>query len=172
MSDQYNAGGYGPPMPPDPGMTVQRTGPPPPPVTMAVRLMFIQAALSVLGLIVLFATKNSLKSAIRDNNPGYDSKQLDDAVNAGIAVGAVIGIIFIILYVLLALQVNKGKNWARIVTWVLAALGVLGVLVSFAQPEPAISRVLGIIGGIIDVAIIVLLAQKLSNAFFRKQHQP
>lgn len=32
---------------------------------------------------------------------------------------------FLVLYVLLAMQVAKGKQWARIVTLVLAALGVL-----------------------------------------------
>jgi hypothetical protein len=80
----------------------------------------------------------------------------------------VIGIVFIVLYVLLALQVRKGRNWARIVTWVLAALGVLNALGSLAQPQPGFSRVVGLIAGLIDVAIIVFLLQRPSNEYFRR----
>jgi hypothetical protein len=46
-------------------------------------------------------------------------------VYAAVAIGVAFGVIFIVLYVLLALQVQKGKNWARIITWILAAFGVL-----------------------------------------------
>jgi hypothetical protein len=74
-----------------------------------------------------------------------------------------------VLYILLALQVGKGKNWARIVTWVLASLGVLSGLAALAQPEPALSRILSIIGLLVDIAIIVLLAQRPSNEYFRRR---
>ncbi|PZS18160.1 MAG: hypothetical protein DLM57_06790 [Pseudonocardiales bacterium] len=155
-------------MPGEPARGPVVRGEPPPPVNNAVRLMLVRAALGVLALIALIATKSTLKKEIFKKNSSYDPKKLDDALNAAIVVGVVIGIIFIVLYVLLALQVRKGKNWARIVTWVLAGLGVLGALVGFAQPEPALSRVLSLIGGIIDVAIIVLLAGKASSEYFRR----
>src|SRR5690349_9647456 len=115
------------PMPPAP-----QGGPPPVPrdpraapstVRNAVRVMFVLAALGLIGLIIVFANKDALRTAIRDANPGYDTTQLDNAVNVGVTIGAVIGVVLIVLYVLLALQVRKGKNWARIVTWVLAGLG-------------------------------------------------
>lgn len=168
MSDPYGAGPYNP-MPGEPPRGPITRGPAPPPVTNAVRLMFVQAALSVLGFIVLLGTKDTLRTEILKKNTGYSAQKLDDAVNAAIAIGIVIGIIFTVLYVLLALQVGKGKNWARIVTWVLAGLGVLSGLVSLGQPEPALSRVLSIIGLLIDIAIIVFLAQKPSNEYFRKR---
>ena len=168
MSDPYAAGLYNP-MPGEPPRGPVVTGPAPAPVTNAVRLMFVQAALSILGFIVLLATKDSLRTEIRKHNTGYNSAKLDDVVNAAVTIGIVIGIIFTVLYVLLALQVGKGKNWARIVTWVLAGLGVLSGLVGLAQPEPALSRVLSIIGLIIDIAIIVFLMQKPSNDYFRQR---
>ncbi len=77
-----------------------------------------------------------------------------------------VGLIFIVLYVRLALQVRKGKNWARIGKWVLAAFGVLSALGSLVQTAPVASRVLSLIAGLIDIAIIVLLAQKRSSAYF------
>jgi uncharacterized membrane-anchored protein len=140
----------------------------PPPVQNAVRLMFVRAALGVVGIIALLATKSALKKAILKNTPSADAAKLDSLVNTALVVGAVIGIVFIVLYVLLALQVRKGRNWARIVTWVLAALGVLNALGSLAQPQPGFSRVVGLIAGLIDVAIIVFLLQRPSNEYFRR----
>jgi len=153
-------GQYGAPPPP--------VGPPPQPVVTAARLMFVGAALGLINLIVVLASKSSLRDQIARKNPDFDAHQLDTAVNAAVAVGIVFGIIFTVLYVLLALQVQKGKNWARIVTWILAALGVLGALASLAQTTTGGSRVLSLISGVLDVAIIILLAQKVSTAYFRR----
>jgi hypothetical protein len=168
MSDPYAAGPYDP-MPGEPPRGPITKGAAPAPVTNAVRLMFVQAGLSVLGFIALLATKDSLRTEIRKHNTGYSQQKLDDVVNAAVTIGIVIGLIFTVLYILLALQVGKGKNWARIVTWVLASLGVISGLASLAQPEPALSRILSIIGLIIDIAIIVMLAQRQSNEYFRRR---
>ncbi len=127
--------GYAP-MPGEPAPGPVSAGPAPSSVVNAVRLMFVNVALGVLGLIVLFATKDTLKKDILKHHHSYSASKLDDTVNSAVAIGVVIGIIFIVLYVLLALQVGKGKNWARIVTWVLAGLGVLSTA-EFAGPARA-----------------------------------
>jgi hypothetical protein len=137
-------------------------------VRNAVRLMFLLAALGLVGIIVVFADKSALKTAIRNANSGYDSKQIDDALNTAVTIGAVIGVILIVLYVLLALQVRKGKNWARIVTWVLAGLGALGSVSNLAQPQAAITKVIAGVELVLYVVLIVLLAMGPSNAYFRK----
>lgn len=167
MSDQYGAGSGQAPMPGEPaGGPVARTTAPPS-VNNAVRLMLVRAALGAIGLIVLLATKDTLKKEILKKNSSYDTSKLDDALNAAITIGLIIGLVFILLYVLLALQVRKGKNWARIVTWILAGLSVLGTLASLAQPQPAFSRVVGLIAAVIDVAIIVFLAMRTSGEYFK-----
>jgi hypothetical protein len=132
-------------------------------VTMAVRLLYLNVALGLIGLIVLFATRDDLKKQILKDTPDASNS----TVNAALAVGAVIAIVFLVLYALLAWQVSKGKNWARITTWVFAGLGVLSGLVGFARPEPTASRILGIVGLVIDVVVIVLLAQASSNRYFK-----
>jgi len=163
---------YGAPMQPveygQYGAPPPLAGPPPQPVVTAARLMFVGAALGLINLIVVLASKSSLRDQIARKNPDFDAHQLDTAVNAAVAVGIVFGIIFTVLYVLLALQVQKGKNWARIVTWILAALGVLGALASLAQTTTGGSRILSLISGVLDLAIIILLAQKVSTAYFRR----
>lgn len=157
------------PMPPAPqdGPPPQARDPRSAPSTVrnAVRLMFVLAAL---GLIIVFANKDALRTAIADANPGYNTTQLDNAVNAGVTIGAVIGIVLIVLYLLLALQVRKGKNWARIVTWVLAGLGVLGGITNLAQPQAALTKVIAGIELALYIVLIVLLAMGPSNEYFRK----
>ena len=115
-----------PPPPP------QSKGAPPSNVVLAVRLMFINAAIGIIGVIVVLAFRDDLRKQIRDKNPGYSASKLDSVVNTAITIGVVIGVVILVLYVLLALQVRKGKNWARIVTWILAGLGVLSGLASLA----------------------------------------
>ena len=159
------------PMPPAP-----QGGPPPArdprnaPSTVqnAVRLMFVLAALGLIALIVVFADKSALRKAIEDANPSYDTSQIDSAVNTAFAIGAVIGVILIVLYVLLALQVRKGKNWARIVTWVLSGLGALGAISNLAQPQAALTKVIAAVELVVYVVLIVLLAMKPSSDWFRK----
>jgi hypothetical protein len=167
MSEQHGDGSGYTPMPGAPPQVPVARGAAPSPVLNAVRLIFVQVALSVLGLIVLVATKDSLKKEIAKHNHDFSAKKVDDAVNAGITIGVIVAIVFIALYILLALQLPKGKNWARIVVWVITGLGAVFGLLSLAQPEPALSRVLGLVGVAIDIAIIVLLAMRPSSEYFR-----
>jgi hypothetical protein len=161
---------YQPMPPPPPGGQPVAREPRSAPSTVqnAVRLMFVLAALGLIGLIVVFADQDALRKAIADKNPGYDTHQLDTAVHTGVAIGAVIGIVLIVLYVLLALQVRKGKNWARIVTWVLAGLGVLGAITNLAQPQAAITKAIAGVELVLYAVLIVLLAMGPSNEYFRK----
>ena len=135
----------------------------PPSIVTAVRLMLLRSTIGVVSLIALFATKDDLKQRILDKSPDAS----DSAVNTTLTVSAGFGLVVLIFYVFLAVQVRRGANWARIVTWVIAGLGILGTLVGFDQPDPPLSRVLAIVVGVIDVAVVILLARDDSNRFFR-----
>jgi heme/copper-type cytochrome/quinol oxidase subunit 2 len=130
--------------------------------------MYIRAALGVLGIIVVLATKDTLKKDILKKNPTANQAKLDDLFNSALTVGIVVGVVFLVLYVLLAMQVAKGKNWARIVTLVLAGLGVLSLISSFVATAPALSHVVSIVSGLIDLGIFVLLLTGGSGTYFRK----
>ena len=82
------------------------------------------------------------------------------------------GLVFAVLYVLLAIQVRKGKNWARIVTFVLAGLGVLGGLLSLLGDGTGLEKGVGVIVLLVDIAIIVLLALKPSSEYFASRKAP
>jgi hypothetical protein len=142
--------------------------PPPAPSTVvnAARLMLLRSATGVISLIALFATKDDLKKRILKDSPGASNATVDTAL--GVAAG--FGIVILVFYVFLAFQIRKGISWARIVTFVIAGLGILGAVVSFGQPDPPLSRALGIVVAVIDVAVVVLLASPASNRFFRHRH--
>lgn len=168
MTDQTGGFGNYPSMPSEPMRAPEPVGPPPASVNNAVKVMFVRAGVSVLSLLVLLGTKDSLKDQILKSNPSFNPSKIDSAASVAITVGIIVGLIFIGLYVLLALQVRKGKSWARIVTLVLAALAVVSGLLSLARPEPALSRLVGIANVALDIAVIVFLAQRPSAEYFRR----
>ena len=142
------------------------TSAPPATVVTAVRLMYAQIALAIVSLALSLTMKDELRDAIVRNNRSLSASRVDRAVNAGLAIGVVVALLFIVLYLLLTFQVRKGKSWARIVTLVLAGLGVLGVLGNLFQPEPTITRVVSLIQGVILISLIVALSR--SSAYFSR----
>ncbi len=167
MSDQTDGFGNYPSMPAPPPGQPMAAGPPPPAVDNAVKLMFARAAVSLLSLLALLGTRGNLKDQVRKANPSFDAHKLDSTVTVAITAGVIVGLIFIGLYVALALQVRKGKQWARIVTLVLAALAVLSGLLTFLQPEPVLSRLLGVVNLALDIGVIGLLTRRPSADYFR-----
>lgn len=78
----------------------------------------------------------------------------------GSALFIVLGIVVAglgVLQLFVALHIMKGKNWARIVQTVFAALGALSAIASFPN---------GMLGLAIDVFIIVALFLPASSAYF------
>lgn len=167
MSEQTYPG-Y-PAMPGEPAHQSQIAGPPPSTVANAAKLMMLRAGLSLLGLLVLFGTKGSLKEQILKADPTLDTGRLDTALTVAIAAGIAIAVVFTALYVWLALQVRKGKSWARIVTLVLAVLSVLSGLSTLMQPATGSTRLLGLVDVVLDIGIIVLLLMRPSVEYFRRR---
>ncbi len=139
---------------------------PPKEVIRAVQLMFARVALGVLSTLLAFASADSIKDSIRDNDPGLTQSEVDSAFAVALGITIFFGLVFAALYVLLAIQVRKGKNWARIVTWVLAGLGVLGGLLALLGTGTALEKGLGVIVLLVDLGIIILLATKPASAYF------
>jgi hypothetical protein len=154
-------------MPPDPWGAAS-----PPPqqaerptsVQRAYLLMLVRAALSAISILVSVLTVDELRRQLRQ--AGYGD--FGGVARTTITIAAVIGAVFVVLYVLLALQVRKGKNWARVTTFVIAGLGVLGAVTSAAGRATGASQTIAIITGLVDLVIIVLLASKTSSPWFHR----
>lgn len=143
------------------------TGPAPEPVVNAARLMWVSAALGVVGVIVLLFSKNSIRAAVLKKNPSYDTDKLNTVVNAAVVTDVVGALLFVVLYVWLSRQLLKGRNWARMTALVFAGLGALFGLLSLANPTATATRVLELVTVVIDLGIIYFLVQKPSVQFFR-----
>jgi hypothetical protein len=166
MSDQTGAsGGFGsmPSVQPEPQTA---TGPAPTSVTTAVQLMFVGAALGVLGTIMTIVNKDEIRQQIIENNPNVQN--IDAIFNGTVVFGVVVGVVSTLLWIWLALMVRKGRNWARIVTWVLAAISLLLTAPALFNPLITFDAILSAINGILAIAIIVLLTMRTSNEFFRR----
>lgn len=154
---QYS-GGYGEP--------AAAAGPAPKEVIRATLLMFAQAALGLIGLIISFADSGGVKDSIRKGDPSLTADKVDSAYTVGLVFALIIGLVFAALYVLLALQMRKGKNWARIVTLVIAGLSILFGLLGLGASAPAISRVISVVGLLLNIAIFVLLMLRPAREYF------
>jgi hypothetical protein len=139
----------------------------PPPVRWAVGLMVVRAALGIATIVIVFTTKDAIRRRLERDHRDYSASRINTLVNGEVAVTVVFAAIFFVLYLLLAWQVSKGRNWARIVTWVIGGLGVFGALASLAPVASGASRVLGGIVGLFDIAIVVLLIVGGKGGYFR-----
>ena len=178
MSIQPPPPGSYPSMPPPPGSYPSMAppaweapavqGPPPSTVVNAFKLILVQVALSLVNIVVALLTTNTIREQVRTSSPALDQSMVDAAVGVAIAVAVVFGLISIGVWILLAFKVRAGKNWARIVTFVFAGLGLLSGLASFAQPGSAFSHIVLLLAVAIDIALIVLLTRGPSAEYFRK----
>ena len=111
---------------------------PPGSVLNAVKLMYVGAALSGLGIVISLLTIGSLKSAIRAHDPSFTTTQLHAA--EAVAIGSVVvgGLIAIGLWLWMAWANGKGRNWARIVSSVFFGINTLDVLLLLGQPHAVI----------------------------------
>lgn len=106
----------------------------------------------------------------------------------GVGIAIVVGLVTTGIYVLLAVFIRKGHNWARITATVLAAISVILLVMSMAtmaaiQGNPELQQQLGgqglgisplettlsIVVTLLGVAGVVLCYLKPSNPYFRPQ---
>ena len=170
-------------------------------VTAASALLLVVAAVELVSLALSVIHLGPMLSAVNDvykDQPGADAVRT--ATLAGAIGGAVLAALFAIGTVALSLLVRRGKNPARIVTWVLGGIGVLcngcslgsAALTSSLQgstttPEAeqlqrrltelvpswqsAITTAAAVVVMVALLAAVILLALPASNDFFRKEQE-
>lgn len=184
MSDPY---GYQQPYPaPAAAPTVPAERPKT--LTYAVYGMWLGALLSVVSTVFLLTMDTTeMKTLLvteMEKQPTYDPSVLDAREMADVFVpiiqigGALLGLIFLGVWIWMAIMNGKGRNWARIVATVLGALSLAGSLSSLANvagnaalggatmPTSAASTVLAVVDPFLVVAILVLLWVRPSSAYF------
>ncbi|MGZ5401153.1 MAG: hypothetical protein ACXWDM_14180 [Nocardioides sp.] len=140
-------------------------GPRPASLDMAVNLIWVAVALTVLSTIIGFLQIDDAVDAALEADTG--GTLTEDSARAGVIAFIVIFLVVgVAIYALLALFIKRGKNWARIVFTVLAALFlVLGVL-GLGSDQTTLSLIVGLVQIVLTAATLFYLWKPESSAYF------
>lgn len=134
-----------------PGAAAPAPRPRPATVTWASYLLYGLAALQVISALMAIATFGAQARATEQAYADFPELRDLAGVSAaiGLGVGLVIAVLFAAGFVTLGVLDSKGKNAARIVTWVLAGIGVccFGVGAAGSAANGLLSGIGGTSGG-------------------------
>jgi hypothetical protein len=131
-------------------------------VNIAYWLFLLVALVHVVGLIISVVTFGSTtaaaKSQLSQTGSGVSSAQVNSLVGASLVTAIVIGVLYIIAFVLFDVFMRRGANWARIVLLIVTVLSLAGVLGAYG---------LGALGAIAAIVASILMFLRPSNEYFR-----
>ena len=119
-------------------------------IRLAVRLMWVGAAISAIGIVVAFTQSDELRRQLRKADSSLSTDELDTAVAVGLTFVGIIGVISIALWLWMATTNGQGRSWARTVATVLGGLNV----------------VFSILGIVLAVTILILLYRPDATAYY------
>ena len=145
--------------------------PAPPSVANAVKLMYVGAAVSTVGLVITLADIGGVKTAIKKAKPAWTASQVNSYDRFIISLAIVSGVIGIALWLWMARANNRGKNWARILSTVLFVLTTLNLLGVFSQPKTFIGLIFPVLTWLVGAGAVFLLWRKENGDFFKPPGQ-
>ena len=138
-------------------------------VFAAVRLMYVGAAVQLVGLLTLMLTLGSIKAAIVRQDPAFTAAQWHAVVSAHIVPDTIGEPIAAVVWVWLAWANGRGRRWGRVVFVAFLAFTTLSILVSLGQGAavfaPAAMGVAGVLW-LVGIATLVLLFHRRSGSYF------
>jgi hypothetical protein len=160
---QPGSGGY--PAAPEMAEWSAPTGPTERPSTVKAGIGAFLAS-TLLGLLASIITFSDIDSLVAQSTTGG----LDEgSVRTALILGAVIGLVFLAIYLVVLWFAWAGRNWARIVLWVLGGLNVVSGLSTGLSNDSGLLSLLSVLQLLLVIAGIVLLALKPSNEWYRAQ---
>ena len=156
----------------DPAATRPRTGPvlsppsaPPSSVIAAVKLMYVGAGLSLLGMLYGLTTRVQTRERLVADDPDQTEAELALAVDVKTGIGVTIGLIAFGMWLWMAQTNLSGLRWARIVATVLFGLNVIVTLYGMTQTT-GFGIVVSIVSICLAGAILWLLYRQESTVYF------
>ncbi len=139
-------------------------------IALAVKLMLVGAALSVLSLVYSLTTLGGLKDDIaqqmRESDASVSQSTIDAAYGVAIVFAFLFGLVGAGLWVWMAWKNGQGRGWARVVATVFGGFNALGLVFSLGGNGDAISLVSSVISVVLAAVILVLLYRKESSEFY------
>ena len=133
----------------------------------AVKVMYIGAATSVLGIAIDILTMSDTKTAIARHSSDMTPSQLASTQHVLIAVFIALGLIASVFCVVLALLCKHCRNWARITVTLLFALATVDTLVGLTTPIAALIRILALVVWLVGLTAVIFLWRRDSSAYVR-----
>jgi hypothetical protein len=141
--------------------------PAPPSVLNAVKVMYVGAAASLLGIIIDIVTVSATKTAIEKRSPHLSVSQVNSSQHVLVAGFIAGGVIAAVVWIVLARASKSGHNWARITGTVLFAIATIDTLVDAAgAPVAVMVRIWAVVTWLCGLAAVYFLWQRSSSDFF------
>ncbi len=128
-------------------------------------------AAGVLSLIYNIITSFALPSLLTpQDKQAFSDAGLDDGnvTTFLVSFGIVIALIGFGIYLLIALFVRRGKNWARILGTVFAAFALVGIFTMLGSYFTSPLALISLVSSLLGIAGIVMLYLKPSAPYFRR----
>lgn len=138
---------------------------PPASIRRAVILMYVGAALSVLGLLFTLLARDDIRDAIEENDSSLSADDVDAATNLIVGVGVVVGILGAALWLWMAYANKAGRSWARVVATVLGGLNILFTLFSLSGGG-GLNIIINVVTIALAAYILYLLYRPESSAYY------
>lgn len=146
-------------------------GPAPTSVIRAAQLMYVGAAVSLIGILLDYLDRHSIRTSLLNHNHKLTTSQLNStyhAVLGGLIVG---GLIAVGLWIWMAMMCKAGKSWARIVSTVLFGISTIDLALGGAVGGSGTTRVYGILVWLVGLGAIIFLWQRSSTNYFKGSPQ-
>jgi hypothetical protein len=140
--------------------------PVPPSVANAVKVMYVGAVTSILGIIVDIVTVHATKIAIERRSHHLTASQIDASQHVLVAGFIVGGLIGAAAWIFLARNCQRGRNWARITGTVLFALATVDTIVGLTAPLAGAVKIWGALVWLVGLTAVVFLWRRPSSEFF------
>lgn len=181
---------YGPPPSPGVGYAVAPVPRPPLPQTVQIAfwLMLGGAVMQVLGLIItvvrISALRDEFRTRFAQNGTTPSESSLDAIVTVTIVFASVFALIGVGLWIWMAFANRAGRAWARITGTVFFGVYTLSMLSSVAVSAGGganqfnagggdpVSLLISGVAWAMGLAVVILLWNRASGAFFRPVHVP
>jgi hypothetical protein len=145
------------------------TSRPPAPASVlnAVKIMYIGAVTSILGIAIDAATVNTTKHAIARKSPNLTASQLSSSEHVLVVAFIIGGLIGAAAWFFIAQSCKNGKSWARITGTVLFAIGTVDTFAGLTAPIAGPVKIWAIPVWLVGLAAVVFLWRRSSSAFFK-----
>ena len=141
--------------------------PAPPSVLNAVKVMYVGAATSLLGIVIDIVTVSATKTAIEKRSPNLSVSQINSSQHVLVAGFIAGGVIAAVVWIVLARASQAGHNWARITGTVLFAISTVDTIGGLAAPVAGTVKIWAVIVWLVALTAIVFLWRRSSTAYFK-----